>query len=98
VGPFAHGKGVVGARPRHILILINRGYFWIFILSAFPGCFVGWALTRLLLDMIFKINVGVCSGSLVWSVIVLFVIAAVTSGVKVWQAVRTNPVALLRSE
>ena len=91
-------RKVVGASPRHILILINRGYFSIFILSAFLGCFVGWALTRLLLDMIFKINVGVSAGSLVWSVIVLFVIAAVTSGVKVRQAVRTNPVTLLRSE
>jgi putative ABC transport system permease protein len=91
-------RKVVGASPRHILVLINKGYFWIFILSSFVGCFAGWSLTRLLLDMIFKINTGVSAASLVWSVIVLLVITAITSGIKVWQAVKTNPVKMLRSE
>ncbi len=91
-------RKVVGASPHHILVLINKGYFWIFILSSFVGCFAGWYLTRLLLDMIFKINTGVSPASLIWSVIVLFVIAALTSGIKVWQAIRTNPVKLLRAE
>jgi hypothetical protein len=31
-------------------------------------------------------------------VLVLFIIAGVTSGIKVWQAIRTNPVELLRTE
>jgi ABC-type lipoprotein release transport system permease subunit len=91
-------RKVVGAGPRHILVLINRRFFWIFIIASFFGCFAGLALTRLLLDLIFKINVGVTASSLVWSVIGLFVIAGLTSGIKVWQAVRTNPVKLLRSE
>jgi putative ABC transport system permease protein len=91
-------RKVVGASPHHILVLINKGYFWIFILSSFVGCLAGWSLTRLLLDMIFKINAGVSASSLVWSVIVLFAIAAITSGIKVWQAVKTNPVKMLRSE
>ena len=91
-------RKVVGARPRHILVLINKGYFWIFIISALLGSAAGWALTKLLLDMIFKINVGVDPGSLIWSVILMFVIAALTSGVKVWQAVKSNPVELLRME
>jgi putative ABC transport system permease protein len=91
-------RKVVGASPHHILLLINKGYFWVFIVSGFLGCYSGWALTKLLLDMIFKINVGVSGSSLIWSMIVLFVIAAVTSGIKVVQAVRTNPVKLLRSE
>ncbi|HXB92491.1 MAG TPA: ABC transporter permease, partial [Puia sp.] len=91
-------RKVVGAQSRHILVLINKGYFWIFIISAFLGCCAGWSLTKLLLDMIFKINAGLNIGTLVWSVIVLFSIAAVTSGIKVWQAVKTNPVKLLRSE
>jgi putative ABC transport system permease protein len=91
-------RKVVGASPHHILVLINKGYFWIFILSSFVGCLAGWSLTKLLLDMIFKINTGVSPVSLVWSVIVLFVIAGLTSGIKVWQAVKTNPVKMLRSE
>jgi putative ABC transport system permease protein len=91
-------RKVVGAGPRHILVLINKGYFWIFILSSFVGCFAGWSFTKLLLDNIFKINSGVNVASVMWSVIVLFVITAITSGIKVWQAVKTNPVKMLRSE
>jgi ABC-type antimicrobial peptide transport system permease subunit len=91
-------RRVVGAAPRHILLLLNKGYFWIFIISAFLGCYGGWALTKLLLDTIFKINVGVESSTLIVSVVVLFLITACTTGIKVWQAIRTNPVKLLRME
>jgi putative ABC transport system permease protein len=91
-------RKVVGAGPRHILVLINKGYFWIIIVSAAVGCYGGWALTRLLLNMIFKINAGIANSTLISSVIVLFVIAGITSGIKVWQAIKTNPVKLLRTE
>ena len=91
-------RKVVGAKPGHILVLINKGYFWIFIVSAIVGSYGGWALSRLLLDSIFKINAGVEIKSLIGSVTVLFVITAITSGIKVWQAVRANPVKLLRME
>ena len=91
-------RKVVGAKPGHIIILINKGYFWIFILSGALGCYGGWAFSKLLLDSIFKINSGVPINSLIVSVAVLFIIAAITSGIKVWQAVNTNPVKLLRTE
>ena len=91
-------RKVVGANPGHILILVNRGYLWIFILGAAVGCYGGYALTKLLLDLIFAINSGIAKSTLVDAVLVLFIIAAVTSGIKVWQAVRTNPIKLLRSE
>ncbi len=91
-------RKVVGAGSRHILVLINRGYFWILIVSAAAGCYGGWALTRLLLNVIFKINRGIDNSTLISSVMVLFIIAAVTSGIKVWQAIKTNPVKLLRTE
>ena len=91
-------RKVVGAAPRHIMILINKGYFWIFIISALVGCYGGYALTKLLLDLIFKVNAGVNATALVGSVGALFLIAALVTGLKVWQAVRTNPVKLLRTE
>ena len=91
-------RKVVGASPKHILVLINRGYFWIFVLSSIVGCYAGWNFSKLLLDGIFKINAGVQINSLIGSVTVLFVITAITSGIKVWQAVRANPVKLLRTE
>ena len=91
-------RKVVGAAPRHIMVLVNRGYFWIFIISALVGCYGGYALTKMLLDMIFKINAGVNTTAVVGSVGALFLIAALVTGIKVWQAVRTNPVKLLRIE
>ena len=91
-------RKVVGAKPGHILMLVNRGYLWIFILGAAIGCYGGYALTKLLLDLIFAVNSGIAKSTLIDSVLVLFIIAAVTSGVKVWQAVRTNPIKLLRAE
>ncbi|HEX6848466.1 MAG TPA: ABC transporter permease [Chitinophagaceae bacterium] len=91
-------RKVAGARPQHILVLVNRGYFWIFLIGAGIGCYGGYSLTKLLLDLIFGVNAGISSSTLINSVLVLFIIAAITSGIKVWQAVRTNPVKLLRSE
>jgi putative ABC transport system permease protein len=91
-------RKVMGAAPKDILVLINKSFFLIFIISALLGCLAGLALSRLLIDMIFKINSGVGLDSLLWAVLLLFTIAAVTSGIKVWEAVRTNPVKLLRNE
>jgi putative ABC transport system permease protein len=91
-------RKVVGARSRHILVLINRGYFWTFIVGAIIGCYGGYALTKLLLDMIFAVNSGIAESTLVNSVIVLFLIAGITSGIKVWQAIRSSPIDLLRTE
>ena len=91
-------RKVAGASPRHIMVLINKSYFWIFLVSSVLGCYGGYSLTKLLLDMIFKINSGVGSAAMIGSVAALFIIAAVVTGVKVWQAVRSNPVKMLRTE
>jgi len=91
-------RKVVGARSGHILLLVNRGYFLVFIIGAAVGCYGGYALTKLLLDMIFGVNAGIAPSTLVNSVLVLFIIVAITSGFKVWQAIRTNPIKLLRTE
>jgi putative ABC transport system permease protein len=91
-------RKVVGANSRHILVLINKGYFWVFIMAALVGCYGGWFLTKLLLDMIFRINSGIATSTIISSVVVLFIIAGITSGIKVWQAVRSNPVKNLRAE
>jgi ABC-type antimicrobial peptide transport system permease subunit len=91
-------RKVVGANSRHILVLINQGYFWVFLLAAGIGCYGGYALTKLLMDMIFRVNSGIAASTVIGSVIVMFVIAGITSGIKVWQAVKSNPVKNLRAE
>ena len=91
-------RKVSGASAGHILILVNRGYFLVFLTGAAVGCYSGYALTKLLLDLIFGVNAGIAPSTLMYSVLVLFIIAGITSGIKVWQATRINPVKLLRTE
>jgi ABC-type antimicrobial peptide transport system permease subunit len=91
-------RKVVGAGSGHILVLVNRGYVWIFIIASAIGCYGGYTLTKLLMDMIFKVNVGIGTGTIINSLIVLVIIVGITSGIKVWQAVRTSPVKMLRTE
>jgi ABC-type antimicrobial peptide transport system permease subunit len=91
-------RKVVGATPKHILILVNKGYVWIFLVAAVVGCYGGWFLTKLLMDMIFRINVGINVDTLLISSSAVFLIAFLTVGIKVWQAVRTNPAEVLKGE
>ena len=58
-------RKVVGASGSHIFNLVMKGYFWIFLLAAGLGCYAGYALSKLLMDMIFRINSGVSMNSLI---------------------------------
>ncbi len=91
-------RRIVGATPKNILVLLNKGYFWIFLISSSLGCYGGWFLTKMMLNSIFKINIGIENSTLIISVAALFLITICTTGIKVWQALRINPVKLLRTE
>jgi hypothetical protein len=78
--------------------LLTKDISGYFLSQAALGCYGGWALTKLLLDMIFKVNVGVSTSTLTGSVVALFVITGITTGIKVWQVIKTSPVKLLRTE
>lgn len=91
-------RKIVGARPADILVLVNKNYLWIFLLAAVVGCYGGWALTKLLMDMIFRINVGVGPSTVLLSTAAVFAIALTTVGARVWHAVRMNPSDVLKAE
>ncbi len=91
-------RKVVGAKPAHILLLVGRGYVWIFAIAAIIGCWAGLALTKFLMDTIFKINVGVEPLTMMFAVLTLLLIAIGTVGFKVGQAVRANPADVLRAD
>lgn len=91
-------RKVVGARMFHIMHIVNRGYIWIFAIASVLGCYAGWFFTKFLMDTIFKINVGIEPLTLLLAVVALFGISALTVGLKVRQAVNTNPADVLRSE
>ena len=90
-------RKVVGASGRHIFQLILKGYFWIFILAAGMGCYAGFVLSKLLMDMIFRINAGVSMASLVLSFICVLVISAITIGSRVWSAVQKKATDVLKA-
>ncbi|HLF63499.1 MAG TPA: ABC transporter permease [Saprospiraceae bacterium] len=91
-------RKIVGASQGQLIALVNRGYIWIFLVAVAIGCYAGWYLTRLLMDLIFKVHVDIGLETMVISCIVLLLIAGLTISVKIWSAVRANPVESLRSE
>lgn len=91
-------RKIAGASTQNILALISKGYLFIFVFAAMFGAAAGWFLTKVLLDLIFKINNGINGAALVWAVMSLLTIAAFIAGAKVWQSARANPVNMLRSE
>jgi putative ABC transport system permease protein len=91
-------RKVVGARPVDIYLLMNKGYFWIVLAGIMLGGFCGWSLTKSLLDQIFNINVGIKTSTILISIGAMLAIALFTTGIKIAQAIRTNPVRLLRME
>jgi ABC-type antimicrobial peptide transport system permease subunit len=91
-------RKVVGATPRDIYLLVNKSYFWIIVAGTLFGCYAGWSLTKLLLNQIYRINNGVATFTIVLSVLIMILIALFTTGIKIWQVIRTKPVTLLRTE
>lgn len=91
-------RRIVGASPRHIAALINKGYLWIFLIATILGCYGGYALTKLLMDLIFTVNVGVGIYTLLLSSVAIFVITGGAVAYKIWQAIRENPAGVLKGE
>lgn len=90
-------RKIVGAGNRHIFKLVLKGYFWIFLLAAGIGCYGGYTLSKLLMDLIFRINAGVSITSLIISIICVVVISAITVGSRVLFAVRKKTTDVLKA-
>jgi ABC-type antimicrobial peptide transport system permease subunit len=91
-------RKIVGASKAHLIALVNKGYVWIFGIALVIGCYGGWSLTRLLMDLIFEVHVDIGAGIMVISSVVLLLTAGATIFMKIWGTVRANPVESLRSE
>jgi putative ABC transport system permease protein len=90
-------RKVVGAEDKHIFQLVMKGYIWILLLSAIIGCYGGYALSKLLMDLIFRINAGVSSSSLAISFIGVLLICGATIGARVWLVLRTKATDALKA-
>ena len=90
-------RKVVGAEDRHIFQLVLKGYSWIILLSAIIGCYGGYSLSKLLMDLIFRINAGVSSNSMAVSFIAVLIICAGTIGVRVWMVLQSKTTDALKA-
>jgi len=91
-------RRVVGAEAKHIYQLVLKGYMLIFLLAAALGCYAGYVLSKLLMDLIFRINAGVSMTSLWISFACVLAIAAVTVASRVWTALHTKATEVLKGD
>lgn len=90
-------RKVVGAEDRHIFQLVMKGYTWVILLAAVIGCYGGYTLSKLLMDLIFRINAGVSSSSLAVSFAGVLIICGLTIAARVWLVLRTKATEALKS-
>jgi putative ABC transport system permease protein len=90
-------RRVVGANAKHIYQIILKGYLLIFFLASVAGCYIGYALSRLLMNLIFRINSGVSLSTLWISFMCVLIIAFVTIGSRVWYVLSTKATDALKS-
>jgi putative ABC transport system permease protein len=91
-------RKVVGAGSSQIMRLLLKGYSWIFIVSTITGCYAGYELSKLLMNMIFRINAGVTIASIVLSFACVLAISMLTIGSRVRWAVRRKATDVLKGE
>ena len=91
-------RKVVGAGSKHIYQLLLKGYILIFLFSSILGCYAGYTLSKLLMDMIFRINAGINMSTLWISFACVFLIAFATVGSRVWAAFKTKSTEILRGD
>ena len=91
-------RKVVGASIGRIAWLINKNYVWIFLVAAVGGSVGGSILAKALMDSIYATYVDISILMLILGSIMIFVIAGLTIGYKIYQVSKTNPADILRSE
>ncbi len=91
-------RKVVGAGSKHIYQLLLKGYILIFLFSSILGCYAGYTLSKLLMDMIFRINAGINMSTLWISFACVFLIASATVGSRIWAAFQTKSTEILKGD
>jgi ABC-type antimicrobial peptide transport system permease subunit len=91
-------RRVVGAEAKHIYQLVLKGYVLIFIVGAGLGCYAGYVLSKLLMDLIFRINAGVSLVSLWISLVCMLGIVVVTVISRIWAALNTKATEVLKGD
>ncbi|MBK6390324.1 MAG: hypothetical protein IPF70_07040 [Saprospiraceae bacterium] len=87
----------MGAKLSDIVIVIHKNYLLIFVVASILGIFAGASLTKLLMDLIFKINIGINMVTILQSFMGVCLLIAFVIGLKIWQVNKMRPAAVLKS-
>ncbi len=90
-------RKVVGASLKDITIVIHKSYLIIFIIASCLGIFAGMSLTKLLMDLIFRINIGINMNTVMNTLITICVLVCTIAAIKIWQVDRMKPAAVLKA-
>jgi len=91
-------RRVLGATAENITYTVNKHYIFIFAVgSIFGGLLGGW-FAQLLLEQAFAVNQGVSTTAILFSMIGICTIGALTIGGKLYTVLQTNPADTLKSE
>lgn len=91
-------RKVVGATLKDITLVINKNYFIIFFIASFLGLYAGISLTKLLMDLIFAVNIGVNTLTLVYTFLAVLGLVGTVIGIKVFQMGKMKPSQVLKAQ
>lgn len=91
-------RKVMGASIPRIIRILNREYLVILVIASVAGSISGWWLSKKMMDSIWDVFTDVTVFTFLIPVILIFTIAAITMGWKIYKAASRNPTESLRYE
>jgi len=88
----------MGATIPRIIRILNREYFIILVIALIGGSFSGYWLSKQMMDSIWDVFTDVTIFTFLVPMLLIFVVAAITMGWKVYSAASRNPTESLRYE
>jgi len=91
-------RKVMGATIPRIIRILNREYFIILVIAIIGGSLSGYWLSKQMMDSIWDVFTDVTIFTFLVPILLIFVVAAITMGWKVYSAASRNPTESLRYE
>jgi ABC-type antimicrobial peptide transport system permease subunit len=91
-------RKVMGATIPRIIRILNREYFIILVIAIIGGSLSGYWLSKQMMDSIWDVFTDVTVFTFLVPILLIFVVAAITMGWKVYSAASRNPTESLRYE
>ncbi|KPK84222.1 MAG: hypothetical protein AMS27_10545 [Bacteroides sp. SM23_62_1] len=91
-------RKVMGASVPRIIRILNREYLIILVIACIGGSFGGYYMSKILMASIWEVFTDISFLCYLIPVVMIFIVAAVTTGWKVYSAATQNPTESLRYE